>query len=96
MGAGLSCSERNQDKPMKEAVHQSSGGQRRSLPSSVIICMLVPLFFSWLNETKGSSLPGLANDDKTVLRGDSYWNKFKAREKDSIKESIMSRVGLEI
>lgn len=38
-----------------------SGGQRLGLPSSVIICMLVPLFFSWLSETSGSSLPGLAN-----------------------------------
>lgn len=43
-----------------------SRGQRLGLPSSVIICMLVPLFFSWLSETSGSSLPGLANGDETV------------------------------
>lgn len=46
-----------------------SRGQRLGLPSSVIICMLVPLFFSWLSETSGSSLPGLANGDETVQGG---------------------------
>lgn len=44
-----------------------SRGQRPGVPSSVIICMLVPLsFFSWLSETKGSSLPGLASGDGPV------------------------------
>lgn len=43
--------------------------------------MLVPLFFSWLTETNGSSLPGLANGDETLQRGGEmvyrYWNSFK-------------------
>lgn len=46
-----------------------SRGQRLSLPSSVIICTLVPLFVSWLSETNGSSLPGLANGDETAKSG---------------------------
>lgn len=76
--------QREKSRQADEAVHQSSGGQRHSLPSSVIICMLVPLFFSWLNETKGSSLPGLANDDKTALRGDSYWKQVQSqRERET-------------
>lgn len=36
--------------------------------------MLVPLFFSWLSETTGSILPGLAYGDETVQgRGEIVW-----------------------
>lgn len=66
------------------------GWQRLGLPSSVIICMLVPLFFSWLSETSGSSLPGLANGDEAVKgRGEmvrlfkQFWKK-KIKNKKSI------------
>lgn len=96
MGAGLVCSQKNQDKPMKEAEHQCSGGQRHSLPSSVIICMLVPLFFSWLNGTKGSSLPGLANDNKNNVEGREIVTETssKASKNATHYESIISKVGL--
>lgn len=68
-----------------------SGWQRLSLPSSVIICMLVPLFFSWLSETSGSSLPGLANGDEAAQgRGEMVrlFKQFWKREMKTKKKSI--------
>lgn len=56
----------------QQQLQHCSTGQRHFLPSSVIICMLVPLLLSWLNEITGSFLPGFANGARQALRKNSY------------------------
>lgn len=72
----LLCSKRNQKEADMEATaaRHCRTGQRHVLPSSVIICMLVPLLLSWLNEITGSFWPGFANGARQVLRKNSYWS----------------------
>lgn len=91
MGTGLYSSRINQDELMKKkkeedektSLWRKKGGQRHSLPSSVIIWMLDPVFFSWLNATKGCSVPGLANGHKTVREGRGGWDSgWKAHVKE--------------
>lgn len=58
----------------QQQLQHCSTGQRHFLPSSVIICMLVPLLLSWLNEITGSFLPGFANGARQVLGRNGYWS----------------------
>lgn len=75
----------------QQQLQHCSTGQRHFLPSSVIICMLVPLLLSWLNEITGSFLPGFANGARQVLRKNSYWS-MSTRDKKNIKNSTFRTV----
>lgn len=78
-------------KPMwrQQRLQHCGTGQRHFLPSSVIICMLVPLLLSWLNEITGSFLPGFANGAGRVLRGkqqlQEHVNKGQTKKKKKSK-----------
>lgn len=75
----------------QQQLQHCSTGQRHFLPSSVIICMLVPLLLSWLNEITGSFLPGFANGARQVLRRNGYWS-MSARDNKHKKNSTFHTV----
>lgn len=94
-GLSLLCSERNQKKKLiwrQQQLQHCSAGQRHFLPSSVIICMLVPLLLSWLNEITGSFLPGFANGARQVLRGETVTGACQQETKTHTKTALLVRL----
>lgn len=76
----------------QQQLQHCSTGQRHFLPSSVIICMLVPQLLSWLNEITGSFLPGFANGARQALRKNSYWSMSTRDQKKKKKHSVKTQL----